>query len=182
MIGTSTGETSSKGMSHALTYHARRRRGGCLRGRHGRHRVGQSSVGTGELPVLRDQRTCHGRVEPRRTGTPVVLWTNNNGSNQIWNTEAASEGGTYLHPAYNWGLCLDFDGASAGNSIPVKVNNCDGSASQRWFFGNHPSGGNRIATHSDFRYCVDVPNYNFAQGQQIALWDCNDTTAQLWLA
>jgi len=114
-------------------------------------------------------------------GTPVILWTNNNGSNQIWNTEAASEGGTYLHPAYNWGLCLDFDGASPGNSIPVKVNNCDGSASQRWFFGNHPSGGYRIATHSDFRYCVDVPNYNFAQGQQIALWDCNDTTAQLWL-
>ncbi|QFZ20418.1 RICIN domain-containing protein [Saccharothrix syringae] len=113
-------------------------------------------------------------------GTPVVLWPDTGGSNQYWVTETAREGGTYLHPAYSGGLCLDFDG-ERGYGNPVKVNNCDGSDSQRWFFFYHPSGGNAIATHSDYQYCIDVPNSDFTAGRQLQLWGCNNTTAQQWL-
>ncbi|QFZ20099.1 RICIN domain-containing protein [Saccharothrix syringae] len=112
-------------------------------------------------------------------GTPVILWRENGGSNQYWVTESAREGGTYLHPAYSGGLCLDFDG-QRGYGNPIKVNNCDGSDSQRWFFFYHPSGGYAIATHSDYQYCIDVPSSDFTAGRQLQLWECNNGAAQQW--
>ncbi|WP_170191817.1 RICIN domain-containing protein [Saccharothrix syringae] len=113
-------------------------------------------------------------------GTPVVLWQDTGGGNQYWVTEGAREGGTYLHPAYSSGLCLDFNG-ERGYGNPIKVNDCDGSDSQRWFFFYHPSGGNAIATHSDYQYCIDVPDANFSAGRQIQLWGCNNRSSQQWL-
>ncbi|WP_329108896.1 ricin-type beta-trefoil lectin domain protein [Micromonospora sp. NBC_01699] len=109
----------------------------------------------------------------------VQLWFGNNSDAQLWIWETASEGGDYLHPGYNRNLCLDFDG-ERGWGVPMEVNNCNGSASQRWHFAPAWGGGHQLATHSDYVICVDVPGSNFSAGQRLQLWGCNGTGAQSW--
>ncbi|MBB5868383.1 hypothetical protein F4553_001762 [Allocatelliglobosispora scoriae] len=99
-------------------------------------------------------------------------------TNQIWAMQAASEGGFYYHAGYDQSLCLDFDG-DPGYGNQLKVRNCDGSASQRWF-PIWRDGGFELATHSDRKWCVDVPNSNFAAPQQGQIWNCNHTAAQFF--
>jgi hypothetical protein len=117
-------------------------------------------------------------------GSPVHLWPSDNNPAQIWAQEPASEGGSYLHPGYNRWLCLDFDG-ERGWGVPLKVNNCNGSASQRWHFEETKGLGYtviRIFTHSDKQFCIDVPNNNiFTAGQTLQIYGCNGTQAQIWL-
>ncbi|WP_406071031.1 RICIN domain-containing protein [Micromonospora sp. NBC_01638] len=110
-------------------------------------------------------------------GTPVHLWASSNEPTQVWAQEAADQGGFYLHPAFNRWLCLDFDGDRAAGAT-LKVNNCNGSASQRWYEGFQYDHAFGLVTHSDNRYCVDVPSSNFSSGQTLQIWDCNQTNAQ----
>ncbi|TCB95493.1 DUF2690 domain-containing protein [Micromonospora zingiberis] len=110
-------------------------------------------------------------------GTPVHLWDSNSEPTQVWVQESADQGGFYLHPAYNRWLCLDFNGERAAGAT-LRVNNCNGSASQRWFEGLHSGHAFSLVTHSDNRYCVDVPYSNFSTGQILQIWDCNQTNAQ----
>ncbi|MEU7823219.1 RICIN domain-containing protein [Catellatospora sp. NPDC049133] len=109
-------------------------------------------------------------------GWGILLFPSHAATNEIWVIEPAVEGGYYYHPAYNRNLCMDFDGERAVGAL-LKVNACDGSASQRWHSRSY-NGGRQIATHSDWQYCIDVPNSNFNSMQQLQLWNCNGTMAQ----
>jgi hypothetical protein len=111
-------------------------------------------------------------------GSQVQLYGDNGTDAQLWVAEHAAEGGDFLHPGYNRWLCLDFNGERRAGA-PILVNNCDGSDSQRWYYYSLGQGW-AIATHSDFVFCIDVPNANFAQDQSLQLWDCNNTAAQRW--
>ncbi|MCG5448595.1 MULTISPECIES: ricin-type beta-trefoil lectin domain protein [Micromonospora] len=110
-------------------------------------------------------------------GTPVHLWSSSNAPTQVWVEEAADQGGFYLHPGFNRWLCLDFDGDRAAGAT-LKVNNCNGSASQRWHEGFQYDHAFGLVTHSDNQYCVDVPTSNFSSGQILQIWGCNQTNAQ----
>jgi Ricin-type beta-trefoil lectin domain len=116
-------------------------------------------------------------------GSPVHLWTTDNNPAQVWVEEPAAEGGYFYHPGYDRWLCLDFDGDRAWG-VPLKVNNCDGSASQRWYWSDRSANateyGTWLTTHSDNQFCVDVPNSNFVQGQTLQIWGCNGTSAQVF--
>ncbi|BCB89671.1 DUF2690 domain-containing protein [Phytohabitans suffuscus] len=110
-------------------------------------------------------------------GTPVQLWTSNGLEAEMWVEEPASEGGAYYHPGYNRWLCLDFNG-ERGAGIPLVVNNCDGSDSQRWFRSANGPNAVKLTTHSDNAYCVDVPSSQFNSGQGLWIWPCNGGNAQ----
>lgn len=111
-------------------------------------------------------------------GSAVWLWEYSGSAAQIWVWETADEGGGYYHPGYNRNLCLDFVGEHTGGQVQVR--NCDGSASQRWFPEDNGS-AIVIYTHSDHKYCIDIPSSNSTSGQQLQVWPCNGTAAQRWL-
>lgn len=112
-------------------------------------------------------------------GSAVQLWPANGTAAQVWVQENAREGGNYLHPSYDWGLCLDFDG-ERGWGVQIKVNRCDGSASQRWHYFSHPAGGYELATHTDRTFVLDIPGSDYSAGRQLQLWGPNGSAAQQW--
>lgn len=112
-------------------------------------------------------------------GSAVQLWPSNGTAAQVWVEEDAREGGDYYHPSYDWGLCLDFDG-ERGWGVRIKVNRCDGSASQRWHRLSHPVGGHQLATHTDGAFVLDIPSSDYSAGRQLQLWGPNGSAAQQW--
>lgn len=64
------------------------------------------------------------------SGTYVHTYPYTGSKNQLWCPEFASQGGIYLHPMNNLGLCLDAHTDNAGQQIWVY--SCNGSAPQRW--------------------------------------------------
>jgi Protein of unknown function (DUF2690) len=135
-------------------------------------------VGTGRPSTLRVDAQWAGGA-----GSPVHLWDATNDPAQIWVEEPAAEGGYFYHPGYDRWLCLDFDG-ERGWGNPVKVNACDASSSQRWYWSDRSANateyGTWLTTHSDNQFCVDVPNSNFVAGQTLQVWGCNGGAAQRW--
>ncbi|MFF5970040.1 RICIN domain-containing protein [Streptomyces sp. NPDC012769] len=65
-------------------------------------------------------------------GTKVITWHWNGRANQYWCMEKAPEGGWYIHPSYNLGLCLD---SPVDNSAPI-LWNCKHNANQRFNVSN----------------------------------------------
>jgi hypothetical protein len=110
-------------------------------------------------------------------GAPAWLWGDNNGDAQLWIEETAAEGGIFIHPGYDRWLCLGHDGGFWGSAVDVQ--NCNGSANQRFvfYFGT----GFREIRSMDGNLCVDVPNSNFVSGQTLWLWGCNGGVAQRWI-
>lgn len=110
-------------------------------------------------------------------GSPVQLWTSNGLEAEMWVEEPAAQGGAYYHPGYDRWLCLDFNG-ERGAGVPLLVNNCDGSDSQRWYRSANGPNAVKLTTHTDNAYCIDVPSSQFNSGQSLQIWPCNGGNAQ----
>jgi hypothetical protein len=111
----------------------------------------------------------------------VQLWGDNSGEAQLWYQEAAAEGGSFLHPAYDRWLCLGVN--STGQGSPVYVQSCNGSANQRWvveYRQEFHMGGREIRSVPQ-NLCLDVPGSHYAVGQTLQIWGCNHTPAQRWV-
>jgi hypothetical protein len=77
-------------------------------------------------------------------------------NNQDWCLEAASQGGYYLHPYNNLGLCLDVPFSNYANGQRIWVYTCNGTLAQRWCWngdGYIVTGGNSLyALHDNGEY------------------------------
>jgi hypothetical protein len=72
------------------------------------------------------------------SGTYVHTYPHTGSPNQTWCPQFASEGGIYLHPMNNQGLCLDAHTDQSGQRIWVYT--CNGTAPQRWCWDSTISG------------------------------------------
>jgi hypothetical protein len=112
-------------------------------------------------------------------GTQVQLWAQNSGDAQLWYEESASEGGAYLHPAYNRWLCLGR--TTQGEGALLRAQNCNGSVFQRfhiiWTIGRS---AREIRSVAD-SLCIDVQYGNFTSGTPLWLWGCHRGAAQRWI-
>lgn len=108
-------------------------------------------------------------------GAPVWLWPANGGDAQLWVQENAAEGGVFLHPGYNRWLCLGVNTTGWGSQVFVQ--NCNGSANQRWWVDWNVDQIRSVPGN----LCIDVPSSNFVQGQMVQLWGCNSSAAQRWI-
>jgi Ricin-type beta-trefoil lectin domain len=61
------------------------------------------------------------------SGSPIILWSCNGASNEVWSHNA---GGEYVLKAN--GLCLDDPAYSTRNGTQLVVYRCNGGANQRW--------------------------------------------------
>ncbi|RLU86268.1 hypothetical protein CTZ27_25160 [Streptomyces griseocarneus] len=81
-------------------------------------------------------------------------------NNERWCLEPANEGGWYLHPAFNAGLCLDVPGANYGEGVGLVIWNCNGRENQRFTFSQPGQTGGFITpvnrSHSGNRYALDA--------------------------
>lgn len=104
-------------------------------------------------------------------GGTIGLANRNGSSAQIW----FQEGGTYeayLHPGYNRWLCMGRNSTWWGET--VRVQNCNGSPLQRWNVLRYAGQNYTLQAWDDPSLCVDVPSSNFAHGQRLQLWGCNN--------
>ncbi|MFF3113436.1 hypothetical protein ACFVSN_30090 [Kitasatospora sp. NPDC057904] len=91
--------------------------------------------------------------------------------NERWCLEPASEGGWYLHPYYNPGLCLDLPSTKR-----MIVWSCNGRSNQRFSFSNGAPTGGQITPRSDAGLRI---NAGFAHEQLFAIsWS---STVTFWL-
>jgi hypothetical protein len=110
-------------------------------------------------------------------GARLQIWGENGGDAQLWAQEDAAEGGAYLHPGYNRWLCLGVNTTGWGSAVYVQ--NCNGSAKQRWHVSYGPFVGYEIRNVVE-NLCIDVPSSNFTSGQALQIWGCNHGEAQRW--
>ena len=78
--------------------------------------------------------------------------------------------GEVLGPAAK---CLDIRGSTSVAGTPVQIYQCNGTAAQRWTYGNDQ-------TLSGLGKCLDVSGSGTANGTRVQLWTCNGTGAQTW--
>lgn len=119
-------------------------------------------------------------------GTRVLLWSRTNGPEQMWCEEYAVQGGAYLHPSYNLGLCLDIPGGDYRSGAHLQVWTCNGRQNQRFTRG-YPIAGNPTVTWRAPRFTNDpralcLDNHNLNQGNVVQLYRCNSTAPQQWTA
>ncbi|MFD7907932.1 RICIN domain-containing protein [Kitasatospora sp. NPDC059722] len=91
--------------------------------------------------------------------------------NERWCLEPASEGGWYLHPYYNLGLCLDLP-----STDEMIVWSCNGRSNQRFSFSNGAPTGGQITPKSD-------PGLRINGAAHLQLWaqQWNSTDITFWL-
>jgi hypothetical protein len=65
------------------------------------------------------------------SGTKVILWSCNGGSNETW-THTSSDGEFILKLASHGFLCLDDPGYSKSNGTQLIVYTCHNSGNQHW--------------------------------------------------
>jgi len=73
------------------------------------------------------------------------------------------------------GKCVDDNAASTANGTRIQLWDCNGGASQVWWWGN---GALRLGDASG--KCLDVTGQGTANGTLVELWDCNGGTNQQW--
>jgi Ricin-type beta-trefoil lectin domain len=91
------------------------------------------------------------------SGTYVHTYPHTGSPNQTWCPQFANEGGIYLHPMNNQGLCLDAHTDNPGQQIWVYT--CNGTAPQRWCWDSSINGYMVRSTNSA-RALRDNGTYN----------------------
>lgn len=104
----------------------------------------------------------------RTAGTPIVIWTCSNASNQRWNFTSAGE-----LRAYDDARCLDARGTAARVGGQPSIASCGGSASQQW---NAGAGGTLV--HEASGLCLDASGTT--AGSTVLLRTCQGTPRQQW--
>jgi hypothetical protein len=80
------------------------------------------------------------------------------------------------------GKCLGGVNPNVDNNNQVVLATCTGQVNQQWYTsGWWRNGGYRGAFQTKNNQCLDVPNQNFVQGQQLQYYHCNNTQAQDWV-
>lgn len=124
---------------------------------YGSHAVGSASGGTG-------------------TSRPDLFGYNTSSTKR-------STGGS-IKSVINDNKCVDINNADFYNGSRVQIWDCANADAQRFSFTKQ--GDMIVATatsassSSSGALCIDVPNANFVNGQQLQLWECNGTGAQRW--
>jgi hypothetical protein len=73
------------------------------------------------------------------------------------------------------GKCLDDNAGSTADGTRVQIWDCNGNASQVWWWGN-----GMLRLGGPDGKCVDVTGQGTSNGTLVELWDCNGGTNQLW--
>ncbi|RPK33296.1 Serine protease 1 precursor [Streptomyces sp. ADI93-02] len=103
-------------------------------------------------------------------GNPVQMWTCRQQTNQKWQFYSDSS----LRAG---GLCLTSAWGSGSNGSPVRLENCDGRAQQKWVLNSREDIVNPSADK-----CLDVVDVNRDSGARLQLWTCNGEAQQKWYA
>jgi predicted alpha-1,2-mannosidase len=101
-------------------------------------------------------------------GTPVQLYTCNQGSAQQWTVR--SDGSLSA-----LGRCLDIPGSGQADNTLVQLFDCNNRNSQVWL----PQSNGALLNPNSGK-CLDVPNSNSADSTQLQIYTCNNTGAQKW--
>lgn len=93
--------------------------------------------------------------------------------------------GWEINTVSNTSLCIDIPGAVFDNGNTVELHSCNGTPAQR--FSLTDDGKMLVITDSinnppgdGYSKCIDIPNANFADGQDLLVHTCNATPAQQW--
>ena len=108
----------------------------------------------------------------RYTGTYQITGNDGTGPRNVTVHGVATNPspGEVLGPAAK---CLDIRGSASVAGTPVQIYQCNGTAAQRWTYGNDQ-------TLSGLGKCLDVSGSGTANGTRVQLWTCNGTGAQTW--
>ncbi|MFI5494716.1 family 16 glycosylhydrolase [Actinoplanes sp. NPDC051859] len=101
-------------------------------------------------------------------GARLQMWDCNGTNAQQW---TATGDGTMRA----MGKCMDPAGGALGNGTPIQLVTCNGNPVQRFTL----YAGGELRNVSANR-CVDVKDWNSANGAQLQLWDCAGTNNQKW--
>lgn len=104
------------------------------------------------------------------SGTELMLWDCNGGSNQQWSYDTTTKSlGVYGNK------CLDSESGSAVNGTPVLIRDCTGGTTQQW---DVVSGG--TVKNVGLGLCLDAAGLGVTNGTPIQLWSCNGGGNQQW--
>ncbi|GIE94038.1 glycoside hydrolase family 16 protein [Paractinoplanes rishiriensis] len=73
------------------------------------------------------------------------------------------------------GKCMDPAGGALGNGTPIQLVTCNGNPVQRFTLS---ASGDLVNVSAN--RCVDIKDWNGANGAALQLWDCAGTTNQKW--
>lgn len=117
-------------------------------------------------------------------GSNVLQYQLNGGKNQLWGVVKNADGTYTLYSALN-GLALDIQGASIANLANVETYYPNGAHNQKFVLTKQVE--NYSGTHAIYSRlsqdlkAIDVPNFSYANGAQLALWTNNDGLNQRYL-
>jgi hypothetical protein len=122
------------------------------------------------VPVGASCMDAYGAAGGASPGQIVAVNSCNGNDSQEWDYYQNGQVAVY-------GLCLDTGGGTSSLGTPlVNLEACDGATSQEWT----PSGSTLVNKATS--ECLDDPNGNTAPGTQLAVYTCNGSAAQQWLA
>jgi len=101
-------------------------------------------------------------------GARLQLWDCNNSNAQKWSF--ASNGTLQA-----MGKCMDPAGGALTNGTPIQLVTCNNNPVQRFTLS---AAGDLVNVSAN--KCVDIKDWNSANGAQLQLWDCGGTSNQKW--
>ncbi|MET7704667.1 ricin-type beta-trefoil lectin domain protein [Micromonospora sp. NPDC005413] len=101
-------------------------------------------------------------------GQYLQLWTCNGTNAQRWTF--AGDGTVRA-----LGLCMDVAGGSTANGAVIQLANCSGNPAQQFVL----SGAGDLV-NPQANKCVDVQDWNSADGARLLLWECHGGANQKW--
>jgi rhamnogalacturonan endolyase len=112
-------------------------------------------------------------------GTNVTIYTDNNGSNQLWNVTANSDG-TYkfINPISAKALDVNANGTADGTNVQINTDN--GGMNQRWWIVRNGDGTYKITSALSGK-ALDVENGGTTNGTNVQIWSDLGGSAQKWL-
>ncbi|BEL06554.1 hypothetical protein Q0Z83_047450 [Actinoplanes sichuanensis] len=102
------------------------------------------------------------------SGTVLQTWDCNGTAAQKWTFEAD---GTVRA----MGKCMDPAGGVLTNNTPIQLADCNANPVQRFTLTSA-----RTLQNVSSGRCVDIKDWNGANGAKLQLWDCAGTTNQIW--
>ncbi|MBM9618367.1 RICIN domain-containing protein [Streptomyces zhihengii] len=124
------------------------------------HCVPPAPAGAGRIVGVHSGKCLDVKAGGTANGTPVQIYSCNNGSNQSWK----------LYPdgtLRSLGRCLDVQYARTENGSLLGMNSCHGAPNQQWQL---LEGGLLRSAHSG--KCLDALGWGTGNGTRVGIWDC----------
>lgn len=115
----------------------------------------------------------------KANGGNVQLYESNGTKAQCWSVSHDSKGYVIITNE-NSGKVMEVAGNKAGNLVNVQQNQANENMSQKWIALKKNDGSIELVSALNMNYCLDLYSSQTVNGNNVEIYERNDSNAQLW--